>query len=247
MAITSGYRMLDPTRVLRGLPRRVRLLAWRLRWGHKPYANYYRRVLDEAARKDPRWAVGGLWEEMGKLQLDFLKSQGMRPEHTLLDVGCGCLRGGLHFIQYLDPDNYWGLDISSDILAVGQQYLRQEGLEHKRPRLLQTNGRTFEELQGRRFDFIFSFGVFSDVPPEQIRELFKNLHDLLSPSGVFFATFGPADKYIANPVGLRFFYPLSFFAALGEKTGYSVELVEEFLHPRGHAMLALRPLLRVRA
>ncbi|HEY7982454.1 MAG TPA: hypothetical protein VID19_13355, partial [Candidatus Eremiobacteraceae bacterium] len=33
--------------------------------------------------------VGGIWEEIGKLQFDFLVAHGLRPEHHLVDVGCG--------------------------------------------------------------------------------------------------------------------------------------------------------------
>ena len=40
--------------------------------------------------------VGGLWDEMGKLQFDFMVSQGLSPEHTMLDIACGALRGGVH-------------------------------------------------------------------------------------------------------------------------------------------------------
>ena len=45
-----------------------------------------------------REQVGGLWDEIGALQIDFLRAQGLRPGDTLLDVGCGCLRGGVHFV-----------------------------------------------------------------------------------------------------------------------------------------------------
>jgi len=41
-----------------------------------------------------RQAIGGLWEEMGKLQFDYLISQKLMPHHQFLDVGCGSLRGG---------------------------------------------------------------------------------------------------------------------------------------------------------
>ena len=33
--------------------------------------------------------VGGRWEELGRLQFDFLCDHGLRPEHVLLDVACG--------------------------------------------------------------------------------------------------------------------------------------------------------------
>ena len=41
-----------------------------------------------------RDVVGGLWEEIGCLQLSVLKRIGLQKSHTLLDIGCGSLRGG---------------------------------------------------------------------------------------------------------------------------------------------------------
>ena len=35
---------------------------------------------------------GDLWDRIGRLQFDFLVSQGLRPEHVLLDFACGSLR-----------------------------------------------------------------------------------------------------------------------------------------------------------
>jgi hypothetical protein len=57
---------------------------------------------------DPDWhrrVIGNVphWEYMGKLQLDYLVERGLKPEHNLLDVGCGPLRAGIHFIEYLTP------------------------------------------------------------------------------------------------------------------------------------------------
>ena len=185
-----------------------------------------------------------MWEELGKLQFDFLKAHGLRPEHTLLDIGCGCLRGGLHFIRYLEPGHYSGLDISGPILAAGRQYLTEEGLDEKCPNLLLTDGFRFDELEGSRFDFVLAFGVFVETPASAIRECFLNLHKLLTPNGVFFATFWLAQRQSADPLHLYFRYPMSFFEELAQKTGHSVEFVKDFNHPRGHQMLAIRPFSR---
>ncbi len=46
-------------------------------------------------------AVGGMWDKVGVLQFDFLMKQGLQSHYALLDVGCGSLRGGIHFIKYL--------------------------------------------------------------------------------------------------------------------------------------------------
>ena len=57
-----------------------------------------------------RGYVGGKWDELGRLQFDFMVARGLQPEHVFLDVACGSLRGGVHFIKYLDAGNYLGID-----------------------------------------------------------------------------------------------------------------------------------------
>lgn len=59
-----------------------------------------------------RDVIGGLWEEIGQLQLDFLRSRGLRSNHRIVDIGCGSLRAGVKLVAYLDPGNYYGTDIN---------------------------------------------------------------------------------------------------------------------------------------
>ena len=78
--------------------------------------------------------VGGLWDEMGRLQFDFLARRGLRPAHYPLDVGCGSLRGGVHFIAYLEEGHYLGLEKEPALLEGGVQELGEELFLRKRPR-----------------------------------------------------------------------------------------------------------------
>ena len=72
---------------------------------------YGRQLTDaEIESRAHRELVGGLWEELGVLQFEFLVKRGLKPHHRLLDVGCGALRGGVHFVRYLDPGCYHGID-----------------------------------------------------------------------------------------------------------------------------------------
>ena len=66
-----------------------------------------------------RGFVGGFWDEMGQTQLDFLVSQGLTPEQRFLDVGCGSFRAGRFLVRHLDPGNYYGIDISADVIETG--------------------------------------------------------------------------------------------------------------------------------
>ncbi|MGL5080430.1 MAG: hypothetical protein ACRC8A_02975 [Microcoleaceae cyanobacterium] len=52
-----------------------------------------------------RQFVGGMWDEIGKLQFDFLLANNLKPSSKFLDVGCGALRGGIPFVPYLDKGN----------------------------------------------------------------------------------------------------------------------------------------------
>ena len=44
---------------------------------------------------------------------------GLRSYHTLLDVGCGSLRGGKLFIPYLDVGNYYGIEPLKELVIEG--------------------------------------------------------------------------------------------------------------------------------
>ena len=49
---------------------------------------------------------------------------GLKPEHKLLDVGCGPLRGGIKFINYLEPGNYYGVDKRADVIDESNRMMR---------------------------------------------------------------------------------------------------------------------------
>ncbi len=62
----------------------------------KTKARYHRDLTEEEiSDKVHRNVVGGMWDEIGKLQFDFLNAEGLRADVDFLDVGCGVLRGGL--------------------------------------------------------------------------------------------------------------------------------------------------------
>ncbi len=58
-------------------------------------AVHYSRQLSpaEIAAGAHRAFVGGRWDEIGRSQFEFMKQRGLLPEHKLVDIGCGALRG----------------------------------------------------------------------------------------------------------------------------------------------------------
>jgi SAM-dependent methyltransferase len=197
---------------------------------------------------DPNWhrgAVGGLWDELGKLQLDFLVSQGLRPEHYLLDVGCGSLRGGVHFIRYLETGRYYGIDRNGERLEAGRTVeLPRYGLTEKRPVLERIDDFAVERL-GRAFDYAVAQSVFTHIPAEAIELCLRRVAGALVPGGRFYATYnertvdGPdrLDRselpYDKDPI---FRYDFAALAGLAEGTGLEPERIGDWGHPRGQQM-----------
>ena len=141
----------------------------------------------QARGADHRAAVGGLWEQMGRLQLELLREHGLRPEHRLLDIGCGALRGGVHFVRYLEPGHYFGLDISESMIERGRAELAAAGLEGRDARLLVDDSFSFERL-GTGFDFALAQSVFTHVPLNSIHRCLVNVSGVLRPGGRLYAT-----------------------------------------------------------
>lgn len=212
-----------------------------LKWRKKPYAAFYAKRQNKNALRDHQKAVGGLWEEIGRLQFDYVASKGLKPEDKLLDLGCGSLRGGRWFIHYLQVGNYWGIDISHNILEAGKRVLVNEGLADKNANLIVNHGLTFKELEGRKFDYILAHSVFTHMPEEDIEKCFRNLHKILKRKGAFFTTFKEGHRHrMFHKIAMGFRYPASFFHSLGEKYGYSVRVDDTFVHPRRQKMLEIR-------
>jgi len=164
------------------------------------------------AEKRHRELVGGLWDEIGTLQFDFLRANGLTPQSKLIDIGCGCLRGGVYFVDYLGPGNYFGMDISDELLTAGYEIeLRQRGLQDKLPRAnLVADG----AFQFAKFPVTFDFGVavslFTHLPASHVRQCLAQLAPKMVEGGTLFATFflvsadhstGPVD----HPHGIQSF------------------------------------------
>jgi SAM-dependent methyltransferase len=133
------------------------------------YMTAYRTHTDMRVLHDPHAAVGSMWEEIGTLQFDYLVRNGLKPDHRMLDIGCGTLRGGRHFIRFLDIGRYTGTDISPRALEYAERLVAEEGLSDKRPVfILDRDMRLrFEELEGS-FDCILAQSVFTHLPEDLI-------------------------------------------------------------------------------
>jgi ubiquinone/menaquinone biosynthesis C-methylase UbiE len=194
--------------------------------------------------------IGGMWDEIGELQFNFLLTNGLKPEHKLLDVGCGCFRGGIHFIKYLQDGNYCGIDRSRELLDAGIDELRSAGLESKVTNITCDTDFRFDQFS-TKFDFMLAQSVFTHLPLNSIQKCLYNASMVLKPGGRFYATFfeDPGGTNIATPIvhdrgGITtysdkdpFHYQFKDLGHLGDKFNLNTHYIGDWDHPRDQKII----------
>jgi hypothetical protein len=185
--------------------------------------------------------VGGLWNEIGRLQFDFLIAQGLEPSHVLLDIGCGALRGGVHFISYLDAGNYLALEKEPTLVEIGlRRELPASVRAEKRPEIVVSDSFEFERLS-KRPDYALAQSLFTHLVADDIARCLAKLAGRRAPGCRFFATFFEADEQVENPTSSHsrkvFCYTRAEILALGHDNGWSSAYIGDWGHPRGQVMV----------
>jgi cyclopropane fatty-acyl-phospholipid synthase-like methyltransferase len=214
---------------------------------------YWRELNPLAVKlKMHRGLVGGRWDEIGRLQFDFMVSQGLTPASKLLDVGCGALRGGVHFVGYLDDGNYYGIDINKSLLKAGKQELRESGLGAKQVHLQRTD--RFDATGfGVQFDFGIAVSLITHLCANQIIYCFQQMRRVMHERSSFYFTYfevpelpisdtyaqprsGVVTHFLSDP----FHYTRDQIEYCARSTGLTPRYVGDWKHPRDQQMLELR-------
>lgn len=213
--------------------------------------NAYSSRLSRAAiaAKRHRLQVGGMWDEIGMLQFQHLVAEGLKPHHRLIDVGCGAMRGGIHFARYLDPGHYYGTDINDRLIeaALSVEVPAAGLVDRMPPENLRVTG-DFDARFGVQFDFALSVSLFTHLPLNHIRLCLARTYQALAPGGRFHATFfrAPDDlPYEAEyaqrtlttyPTADPFHYRVHELEWAARVTGLDFRYVGDWAHPRAQEM-----------
>jgi SAM-dependent methyltransferase len=128
--------------------------------------------------------VGGEPETLGPWQISLMRQYGLQPLHRLLDLGSGTLRGGLHFIQFLDKGNYVGVEPLTKLVDIGRDLLQKTNMNNKSPLL---GG--FDILEGlEKVDYALTQSVINHLDSVGIEETVNRIAAVLKPGGYWVTT-----------------------------------------------------------
>ena len=150
------------------------------------------------------------------------------PSSKVVDYGCGSLRVGGHFIRFLDPECYFGLDVIADFYDMGKDLIGAEMMAEKKPRFAVIGADSVRDAAQFAPDFTFSSAVSYHLHPDEAPGYFRNLSAIChKPGANLFFDVSISDQPMHN---LQLSMPLEYFkTALPELkfiTYHEIERIE---------------------
>jgi SAM-dependent methyltransferase len=140
------------------------------------------REIEEGSYKQYLGGGAEQWERRGAFQVYLLRQKGLLPTSKLLDVGCGPIRAGMHFIKYLDKGNYCGIDFNKDFIKTAIAIAKEPDLAAKAPKF-----EVVEDFDLRRiepvFDYAIAFSVLNHCSESQRMVFLRNIAGPLKRGG----------------------------------------------------------------
>jgi SAM-dependent methyltransferase len=173
------------------------------------------------------------WSEFADWQMKVLKEQGLKPEHRLLDLGCGALRLASLAIPYLKPGNYFGIDPNAPMLELGRRILARIGVDVP-TNLLQSGDFDFDHF-GVKFEYTMAQSVITHFSPRQIKQCIRALVPVMQPGGkliftYFITSYSPRIGFLfagVEPMCMPCLKDESIFHALASELGIKFEILPD--------------------
>jgi SAM-dependent methyltransferase len=241
LAYKVGYAARHPGRIVGYAKRRSRD-TW-LWLTTRDHVSYYRAVMRSDTARSSDAAVGSKthesWLKIGQMQFDYLVKHGLKPDMRMLEIGCGNLRAGRLFIDYLDSGNYYGTDISPDILLAAQRTVEEYGLQRKLPYLTLVTDLRLAFLPDGHFDVVHAHSVFSHSPLSVIDECMASVGRIMAPGGRFDFTFDRTEGEEHQVLREDFYYRTDTLVDLARGHGLVAEYMADW-EETGHEQSKIR-------
>lgn len=136
-----------------------------------------------------------LFDLAGRNLLMVLLREGLTPQSNVLDIGCGCLRGGYWLIHLLEKGWHFGIEPNTTMLDAGRTILLEPGLEdQKQPRF--ANNSDFDmSVFGQSFDFVVARSIWTHCSKQHIQTMLDGFTANSNKDGIFMSSYIKADIF----------------------------------------------------
>jgi SAM-dependent methyltransferase len=145
-------------------------------------------------------STGGQFTRAGRNYLDAFVQVGLRPNHRVLDIGCGLGRMAVPLTNVLTSGSYEGLDVTKHAIKwcsrrITPRYpnFRFHHVDIYNDHYNPSGRLTLREFRlpyaEAEFDFVYLISVFTHLPPDEVRHYLMEIARVLKPEGTCFATF----------------------------------------------------------
>ncbi|WP_019506993.1 class I SAM-dependent methyltransferase [Pleurocapsa sp. PCC 7319] len=141
------------------------------------------------------------FEMVGRDTIITLLQNGLRPDHTILDFGCGALRLGYWIIRLMERDKYYGIEPNFPMLEAGKKYsLDTELINLKQPQF-STNSQCDFSVFGVKFDFVVARSIFTHTTPALLRKTLQSFRANSTENGIMLASYWPLEYSKPGEIG----------------------------------------------
>lgn len=173
----------------------------------------------EAGRRHAAVGPAHQWQMKRRFQIDFLKQQDLQPQHRLIDIGCGTLRGGIPLIKLLETGHYTGIEVREEVLELGREELREAKLEDKNPNLIHSQALSSLKLDYKA-EYMWAFAVLIHMDDDALNGCLSFVAEHLAPNGAFFGNVNIGEKDNGNWQGFPVVHrPMAWYAQTAERFG----------------------------
>lgn len=187
LRIVTSARDLTSARSIETMTTDMAFRLWRL--GHRG-ASFAEFRASRLAQGGPRETEGNgiplherpsasAFRQQGLACFDWFRAHRLQPDMMCIDYGCGDLRLGQHFIEYLDNRHYLGLDVIDDFYRRGLVPMGGKLLQERQPRFMVISPDALARARAANADLIFSATMMRHMPPEEIAAFLGTIIDLM--------------------------------------------------------------------
>jgi hypothetical protein len=141
------------------------------------------------------------FEIAGRKQLITLLNEGLFPSSKVLDIGCGCLRGGYWLIHFLDAGCYFGIEPNNDMLEAGINTILEPGLMELKNPIFDKNAEFDFSVFGENFDYFVARSIWTHASKQQIQIMLDGFVNNTTNNGIFLTSYKRPNIFNKDYIG----------------------------------------------